>query len=62
MARNLSTPVYDQGILKLDKVTGIRHDKGQKMTYVPVKNPYKNDPPAAMKTVANVTKDGKKKS
>jgi len=23
--------------LVLDKITGIRHDKGQKMTYVPVK-------------------------
>jgi hypothetical protein len=59
MARN-TTAVYD-GVLKLDKVTGIRHDKGQRMTYVPVKNPYVNDPPAAMKKVANITKDGKKK-
>ena len=25
MARNLTTPVYDQGILKLDKVKGISH-------------------------------------
>jgi len=25
------------GSLKLDRVTGIRHDKGQYMTYVPVK-------------------------
>ena len=61
MARNLSTPVYS-GKLTLDRVTGIRHDKGQRMTYVPVKNPYKNDPPAAMKSVANVTSDGLKKS
>ena len=61
MARNLSTAVY-KGVLKLDKVVGIRHDLGQRMTYVPVKNPYKNDPPAAMKSVANITKDGKKKS
>lgn len=61
MARNYSTAVY-KGTLKLDRVVGIRHDKGQRMTYVPVKNPYKNDPPAAMKTVANVTKDGLKKS
>ena len=60
MARN-TTAVYDQGILKLDKVTGIRHDKGQRMTYVPDKNPYKNDPPAAMKKEANVTRDGLKR-
>ena len=61
MARN-TTAVYNQGILKLDRVVGIRHDKGQRMSYVPVKNPYKNDPPKAMKTVANVTSDGLKKS
>ena len=26
-----------KGSLKLDKVTGVRHDKGQRITYVPVK-------------------------
>ena len=61
MARNYSTPVYNQGVLKLDKVTGIRHDKNQKITYVPVKNPYKSDPPAGMKTISNITSDGLKK-
>jgi hypothetical protein len=60
MARN-TTAVYNQGTLKLDRVTGIRHDRGQRMTYVPVKNPYVNEPPKAMKAVANVTKDGLKK-
>jgi hypothetical protein len=61
MARNLTTPVYDQGVLKINKVTGIRPDGNNKMQYVPVKEPYKNDPPAAMKKVANITKDGLKK-
>jgi hypothetical protein len=41
--------------LQLDKITGIRHDLGQRMTYVPVKKekklPYQ-------KSVANV-KEGK---
>ena len=26
-----------KGSLTLEKITGIRHDKGQRMTYVPVK-------------------------
>jgi len=61
MARNLSTPVYDQGILKLDKVTGLSHTNQNKRQQIPVKNPYKNDPPKAMKGVANITKDGLKR-
>ncbi len=61
MARNLTTPVYDQGILKLDKVSGISHVNGNKRQGIAVKNPYKNDPPVAMKKVANVTKDGLKR-
>jgi|MDTB01.2.fsa_nt_gb hypothetical protein len=40
--------------LQLDKITGIRHDLGQKMTYVPVvkekKFPYKTK---SMKTTEN---------
>ena len=61
MARNLTTPVYD-GVLKLDKVTGISHTNQNKRQQIPVKNPYVNNPPAAMKKTANVTKDGLKKS
>jgi hypothetical protein len=45
--------------LKLDKITGIRHDLGQKITYVPVikekKVPIQNK---SMKTSEN-TKQGK---
>jgi hypothetical protein len=60
MARN-STAVYS-GTLKLDRVVGIRHDRGQRMTYVPVKNVNQvEQPPKAMKTVPNVTSDGLKK-
>ena len=62
MARNLTTPVYDQGILKLDKVTGISHINQNRRQQIPVKNPYKKDPPAAMKGTANITKDGLKRS
>jgi hypothetical protein len=52
-----------QGSLKLDRVTGIRHDKGQRMTYVPVKNVTQvEQPPKGMKTVPNITLDGLKKS
>lgn len=52
-----------QGTLKLDRVTGIRHDKGQYMTYVPVKKDTTKlqQLPKGMKTTANVTKDGLKK-
>jgi hypothetical protein len=60
MARN-TTAVYS-GTLKLDKVTGIRHDRGQRMTYVPVKPSGElPQPPKGMKTVPNVTSDGLKK-
>ena len=60
MARN-STAVYS-GTLKLDKVTGIRHDRGQRMSYVPVKPSTElPQPPKAMKNVPNVTRDGLKK-
>ena len=31
MARNLTTPVY-KGSLKLDKIVGIRNDRGQRAT------------------------------
>lgn len=63
MARN-SSAVY-KGSLKLDRVTGIRHDKGQRAT--PIKSILKPDttlptPSRSMKTVANVTSDGLKKS
>jgi len=48
------------GRLNLDKITGIRHDKGQRMTYVPVKSstqfPSKTK---SMKTSPN-TKNGAK--
>lgn len=58
------TALY-QGSLKLDKVTGIRHDKGQRVT--PIQSLIKPDtsfqqPPKAMKTSPNVTTDGLKKS
>lgn len=52
-----------QGTLKLDRVTGIRHDKGQRMTYVPVKKDDKlTEVKKSMKTTSNVTSDGFKKS
>lgn len=52
-----------QGTLKLDRVTGIRHDKGQRMTYVPVKKDDKlAEVKKAMKATPNVTSDGLKKS
>jgi hypothetical protein len=63
MARSKGA-VYS-GSLKLDKVTGIRHDKGQRAT--PIKSLVKKDtsfkrPGISMKTVANITSDGLKKS
>ena len=52
-----------QGSLKLDRVTGIRHDKGQYMTYVPVKKDDKlAEVKRASKNTSNVTGDGLKKS
>ena len=49
-----------KGKLSLDKITGIRHDLGQRMTYVPVKKstqfPSKTK---SMKTTPN-TKNGAK--
>ena len=53
-----------QGSLKLDRVTGIRHDKGQFMSYVPVKKDTTKlqESPKGMKTTSNVTTDGLKKS
>jgi hypothetical protein len=39
MARNSS--IGYKGSLTLDRITGIRHDKGQRMTYVPVKKENK---------------------
>ena len=62
MARN-STPLY-RGSLKLDKVTGIRHDKGQRA--ISIQDVLKKDPkfPAPnrqMKTKENITSDGFKK-
>jgi hypothetical protein len=52
-----------KGSLKLDRVTGIRHDKGQFMTYVPVKQDTTKlqESPKDMKTTPNVTSDGLKK-
>jgi hypothetical protein len=52
-----------KGSLKLDRVTGIRHDKGQFMTYVPVKQDTTKlqESPKGMKTTENVTSDGLKK-
>jgi hypothetical protein len=52
------------GSLKLDRVTGIRHDKGQYMTYVPVKKDTTKlqESPKGMKITPNVTSDGLKKS
>ena len=52
-----------QGSLKLDRVTGIRHDKGQRMTYVPVKKDEKLvEVKKSTKNIPNVTSDGLKKS
>ena len=64
MARNLTTPVF-RGSLKLDKIVGIRHDKGQRAT--PIKSLFKEDKTLpeltkSRKTVANVTSDGLKKN
>lgn len=54
---------FYQGSLKLDRITGIRNDLNQRMTYVPVKKEEKvQEPPRAMKTTPNVTSDGFKKS
>jgi hypothetical protein len=60
MARNFSTAVYS-GSLKLDKVTGIRHDLGQRAT--PIQSVVKPNtslpqPKRSMKTTANITNDG----
>lgn len=62
MARNKGA-VYS-GSLKLDRITGIRHDLGQRAT--PIKSLVKPNtdlpqPPKAMKTTPNVTSDGLKK-
>jgi hypothetical protein len=64
MARNFTTPVY-KGSLKLDKIVGIRHDKGQRATPIQSlirKNETLQELPKSMKTVANVTSDGLKKN
>jgi len=63
MARSKGA-VYS-GSLKLDKVTGIRHDKNRRA--IPIQQVLKKDtsfkqPAKSMKTVANVTSDGLKKS
>tara|TARA_B110000503_G_scaffold57622_1_gene92279 strand:- start:11961 stop:12149 length:189 start_codon:yes stop_codon:yes gene_type:complete len=52
------------GKLVLDKVTGIRHDLGQRAT--PIKSLVKPDtsltvPVRSMKTAPNITRDGLKK-
>jgi hypothetical protein len=62
MARNNRSGY--SGKLVLDKITGIRHDLGQRAT--PIQSLVKPDtslpvPPKAMKGVANVTTDGLKK-
>ena len=47
------------GSLELDKVTGIRHDLGQKMTKVKVKKPYKcPTPPKSVKLRPGKTRNG----
>ena len=49
-----------KGSLKLDRITGVRHDKGQRMTYVPVKKEVKLPTVnKSMKTTPN-TKNGAK--
>ena len=49
-----------KGKLTLEKITGIRHDLGQRMTYVPVKKPYQFPTTTkSMKTTQN-TKNGAK--
>jgi hypothetical protein len=63
MARNLSTAIYS-GSLQLDKVTGLRADRKRA---IPAKNLLKADtslpqPKRSIKTAANVTSDGLKKS
>ena len=58
MARNSS--VGYKGSLTLEKITGIRHDLGQRMTYVPVKKSNKFPKTTkSMKTVSNI-KNGAK--
>lgn len=59
MARSKGA-VYS-GSLKLDRVTGIRHDKGQRMTYVPVKKtPKLKTVERSIKTAPNTTSNGEK--
>lgn len=59
MARSKGA-VYS-GSLKLDRVTGIRHDKGQRMTHVPVKKtPQLKTVERSMKTMPGVTPNGEK--
>lgn len=62
MAR--STGALYKGSLKLDRVVGVRPDKGQRMT--PIKSLAKPNtdlpqPPKSMMNVLNVTSDGLKK-
>lgn len=49
-----------KGRLELDKVVGIRHDLGQRITKVPVKKPVSlPTSKKSMKLARNTTKDGK---
>jgi|SaaInl74LU_5_DNA_1037368.scaffolds.fasta_scaffold39527_2 hypothetical protein len=64
MARDKNRSGYS-GKLVLDKIVGIRHDKGQFAT--PIQSLVKPDttlpvPKRAMKNVANITSDGMKRS
>ena len=59
MARSKGA-VYS-GSLKLDRVTGIRPDKGQRMSYVPVKKtPELKKVERSVKSSPNVTPNGEK--
>lgn len=59
MARSKSA-VYTKK-LELDRIVGIRHDKGQRMTYVPVKKEKVLKTTArSIKSKPNITSDGEK--
>jgi hypothetical protein len=47
-----------KGSLTLNKITGIRHDKGQRMTYVPVKKTKEITAP--VKSIKKTSPKGRK--
>jgi hypothetical protein len=62
MARNQS-PVFNKGVLKLDRVKGVRKDNGNKFIDAPLKKSTKFPiPDRAKQTQESVTKDGYKKN